>query len=412
MHLDSRNDGVSKIRLPIYAPTFKASPHEFYDGLRTEGPLARIVLPNGVEAWMVTDYDAVRSLFVDYRLSKSSTHASTNWHQNHVNRSSSGQSSPVFDHLLTVDPPSHTRLRKLVAQSFTKKSIERLQPRVAAIVSNQLDQLRSGEVLDFVEHVALPIPLLVVCELIGAPEEDWPELLKWSKLLMTANEDEQEEIVNAGAEFKHYLAHRKDALSLHPDSTLMSELVDACNQGLMSESEYFGMGFILISAGHETTTSLLSVGLAAMLEQRDCWQHLCRHPADVGLIVDELLRYSTPVEVATPRFAAEDISIAGVTIARGDVVFLGLAAACWDPSKFDEAQCLRLDRNSPPQTAFGYGVHYCLGSHLAKLEAVETFLALSQRAPDLELASTPAEWRWRPGLIMRSLERLDVRVGS
>jgi cytochrome P450 len=401
--------GVGASRMPIFDRRFKADPQPFYRALRTRGPLAPVELPTGVRAWMVTDHALARALFVDPRLSKDSRYAGRNWHEAHVNYSE-GTSRPVFAHLLTMDPPDHTRLRRLVARAFTPQQIERRRATVTTVVRTALDALPETEPIDFVSEFAMAVPLTVICELLGIPIEDRAEFRRWSELLIAADESEQALVPAAGAALSDYLLALADARRRSPDDSLFGQLVSTAARGEMTDTELAAMGFLLLVAGHETTASLLAVGLVVLLETDHAWESLGRNPASAPHVVEELVRLCTPVEVTTPRFARDRIDLGPVAIESGDTVFFSLAAVNRDPSCFHDADRFDVTRDPSGHLAFGWGAHYCLGAHLARLEATIAFTELSRRFPGLTIEADRDQLRWSPGLIMRGLRALPIRL--
>jgi cytochrome P450 len=395
--------------LPIFDKDFKADPFPFYDELRASGPLAQVRLPTGVVCWLLVDYTHVRALINDDRLSKDSRFAGPSWHSVHINRD--GETSrPVLEHLLTVDAPEHTRLRALVAPDFRPRRLATLRPMVEAVVSEALDRLDPDTTVDFATEFAALVPLIVICELLGVPIADRQRFRRWAELLMSADEAEQALIPGAARELSDYLLALADERRTAPDDSLFCRLVQARDRGEMTDRELAAMGFILLVAGHETTAGLLSAGLWALHETPGAWRRLCDAPQDTPRIVEELLRFCSPIEVATPRFAREDIEVGTQTIKAGDTVFLGLAAANRDGSRFDQPNDVIVDRAGGGHLAFGLGTHFCLGAGLARLEGEVSFAALSKRFPDLAPVGGQETLMWSPGLLLRGLKTLPVRL--
>lgn len=397
------------IDMPIFDNDFKADPHAFYDELRSAGPLARVRLPTGVVCWLLLDYALVRRLINDDRLSKDSRFGGQNWHAAHLNRDGD-TSRPFLEHLLTMDGPQHARLRSLVAPDFRQRSLAERRPIVEAAVFDALDRLDPEATVDFVSGFATLVPLTVICELLGVPVSDRETFRRWAAVLMSAGEEEQTLIPGAAEELSAYLlalaAHRRTA----PDGSLFSRLVEARDRGEMTDRELAAMGFILLVAGHETTAGLLSAGLLALHETPGAWRHLCENPQNVPSIVEELLRFCSPVEVATPRFAREDIDVDRQTISAGDTVFLSLAAANRDASRFTEPHVFNTGRAPDGHLAFGLGPHFCLGAGLARLEGEVAFTTLSRRFPGMSIVGLRKRLYWSPGLLMRGLRTLPVQL--
>jgi len=395
--------------IPIFDSAFKADPHPFYRDLHHRGPVTAGALPNGTPCWLVTDIVVARALILDERLSKDSRYAGTDWHRAHVTYDE-GTSHPVFSHLLTMDPPRHTELRQLVARSFTRTQIEKLRPTVHALVCRTIDAMPTDRVVDFVAEFALTVPLTVICELIGVPIEDRDSFHRWSTVLMSADDHEQAYVPTVAAELAEYVLQLAAVRRRHPDDSVFSRLVSALDRGDITEAELAAMGFILLVAGHETTASLLSCGLVALVEAGEPWARLGRDPGMVRQVVEELIRFCAPVDVATPRFARCAIEIGATTITEGDTVFLALAPANRDPSVFHNPDRLDVDRDVTGHLGFGFGIHFCLGAQLARLQGAIAFTELSRRFPNVSIAAPATGLDWKPGLIMRGLRRLPVRL--
>lgn len=394
--------------MPIFDRTFKADPYGFYREARDRGPVARVKLPTGVDCWLVTEYALARSLLLDDRLSKDSRDANANWHRSRVTFAGR-DSRPLFRHLLTMNPPDHSRLRRLVASSFAPARIRGMRDTVRSVVEEALDQLPAGEVVDFVSGFAAPVPLTMISEILGVPIADRPHFRRWSELLMSADEDERDSVPTAASELSAYLLEQIERRRKEPDESLFGGLIAALDRDEMSEQELVALGFIILVAGHETTMSLLSAGLLILLETPGAWDGLCAEPATAAAAVEELLRLCAPVEVATPRFATATIEVGRAVIAPGDTVYIGLAAANRDPARFERPDEYDADRASG-HLAFGHGIHFCLGAFLARLEGTVALEALARRFPRIELAAPPEELPWKPGLLMRGLQAMPVRL--
>jgi cytochrome P450 len=259
---------------------------------------------------------------------------------------------------------------------------------------------------------ALPFPLTVICELLGVPPADEPRIRRWSARLLAADLDEPARVPDIADELREYLLALARLKRQSPDDRLFTALVSAHDAGELSASELTAMGFLLLVAGHETTVSLIGNGVLALLRHRSEWRRLCANPGLAPAAVEELLRYDSPLEVATARYATAEIRINDVRIGPGEMVFVGLGAANRDARCFHDPARLDIARaDAGEHVAFGHGIHYCLGASLARLEGEIAFTELAQRCPHLTLAVAADELRWKPGLIMRGLERLPVKIG-
>lgn len=393
---------------------FVQDPHAFYAALRERAPVQRVVLPSGLEAWLVTRYDDVRAGLADPRLAKDFRRL----------RASAGirpgtgrplAQESLSSHMLSADPPDHRRLRTLVNQAFTPRTVERLRPRVEQIAADLLDALPghadADGVVDLLEHYALPLPITVICELLGVPESDRDDVRRWSDDLLSP--EDVDAVPQSAGEFARYLRALVAAKREAPGEDLISDLVVAADgEDRLSEDEQVGMAFLLVVAGHETTVNLVGTGTLALLRRPDLAQRLRADEDGRAAVVEELLRHDGPVNGATLRFTTEDVEIAGVRVRAGDLVLLSLGAADRDPRRFDRADEVDLERGGAGHVAFGHGIHFCLGAPLARLEGVVALGRLVERYPHLSLAAGPGELRWRRSVLLRGLRELPVRLGS
>ncbi|MFI5763983.1 cytochrome P450 [Streptomyces sp. NPDC051563] len=386
-------------QLSLTGSDFTANPFPVYAALRENGPVHRVHIPASGDVWLVIGRDEVRAALTDPRLRNDIRHSAT-WQSDGGNA--------IGLNMLQTDAPHHTRLRSLVAREFTAGRIEAMRPRVQQIADGLLDALPPSGTADLVADYALPLPLTVICELLGVPVEDQHRFHIWSTELVAPSSP-----AAAGAaagEMSAYFAALIAAKGDAPGPDLMSALVRASSKadGLSAE-ELLGMAFLLLVAGHETTVNLISGGVLNLLRHPD---QLAALRADPGLIdgaVEEMLRHDGPVSAAAFRYAAEPVEIAGVRIPAGDSVMLSLAAASRDPEHFADPDRFDIRRAARGHLAFGHGIHHCLGAPLARVEgqiAVETLL---RRLPDLALAAEPDSLVRRPGVMLRGLVSLPVR---
>ena len=388
-----------RIDLPIFDAAFKANPHHLYSILRDAGhSVVPVRLPTGVEAWLVIGHEAARQLLNDPRLSKRTLHRPMH---------------PVFDHLLTMDPPEHTRLRAIAAREFSTQRIRLLRPRITHLATCLLDAIAHRDEVDLLDTFALPLPLKVICELLGIPAADEVRIRDWSARLLEADLEHPDRVPEVAQELHEYLLMLAAAKRDTADDSLFNALVIAADRGELTRTELTAMGFLLLVAGHETTVNLIGNGVVALLRHRREWELLCADEHLATAAVEELLRYESPLDVATARLAVADVSIDGVCIRQGETVFVGLGAANRDGHSFDAPACLTIGRPDVGEhLAFGHGIHYCLGASLARLEGEIAFGQLARRFPNIELGVPVDALRWNPGLIMRGLERLPVRLGG
>jgi cytochrome P450 len=392
------------LQIDFTDPAFQNDPHPVYARMRRTGPVRRVKLPSGLHAWLVTRYDDGRRALADPRLSKSIQA---------VGAASSGQPSltaPIARHMLAVDPPDHTRLRRLVSAAFTARRIESLRPRIEEITTELLDALEGEDEADLIDAFAFPLPIQVICELLGVPAADRDVFREWSNVIV-AGALAGDRLAPAIRELIGYigtlLANRRE----HGGDDLLAGLIQVSEEGdRLSAEELTSMVFLLLIAGHETTVNLIGNGAWLLLRDRERWERLRADRALLPTAIEEFLRFEGPVETSTFRVATERLEIGGVTIEAGDPVVVVLLSANRDEDRFPDAGELRLDRTGNPHLAFGHGIHYCLGAPLARLEAQIAFTALLDRFPGLRLAADPDELPWRPGTLLRGLYTLPVRL--
>ncbi|MBG0563009.1 cytochrome P450 family protein [Actinoplanes aureus] len=395
------------LQIDFTDPAFQADPHPVYAHWRRTGPVTRTRLPSGLTAWLVTRYEDARRALADPRLSKQSAFSVGS--SATANRPS-GPAAVLSRHMLAVDPPDHTRLRRLVSAAFTARRIEELRPRIEEITHDLLDAVEGRDRADLIDTFAFPLPIQVICELLGVPADDRDAFRAWSNVIVAGSQsgDRLEPAIRAMVSYILALLAERRA---HPGEDLLSGLIHVRDEGdRLSEAELSSMVFLLLIAGHETTVNLIGNGTFLLLAERERWERLRAEPALLPTAIEEFLRYEGPVETSTFRVATEDLEIGGVTIAAGDPVVVVLLSANRDGDRFAGADELRLDRTQNAHLAFGHGIHYCLGAPLARLEAQVAFTALLNRHPGLRLAIPPEDLRWRPGLLLRGLETLPVRL--
>jgi cytochrome P450 len=393
------------------SPKFKHDPFPILQDLRTTAPLYRYELSDGRTAWMVTRYDDVLAILKDSRFVKDIRHALPPEIAAQVTSHSEAQANMIRHHMLSSDPPDHTRLRHLVSKAFTPRMIEQMRPRIQQIADELLDQVQERGQMDLIADFAFPLPITVICELLGVPVEDRQKFRAWSNALLDrsgiliANTEPPAEL----GEFAHYLQALVAEKRERPDDRLVSQLVGVEESGdKLAENELISMIWLLLIAGHETTVNLIGNGVLALLQHPEQWRKLQDDPALVGSAVEELLRYTAPVMVSTGRWASEDVEMHGMVIARGDMVQLSLMAANIDPGRFPAPEELDITREENEHLAFGKGIHFCLGAPLARLEGQIALGTLLRRLPGLHLNVSSEELHWRPGLLLHGLQELPV----
>jgi cytochrome P450 len=317
--------------------------------------------------------------------------------------------SLLYDNMLSADGDNHRRLRGLVSRAFTRRNVESMAPRIQEIAGELIDDFAPSGQVDLIEAYAFPLPIIVICELLGIPPRDRLQFRRWSHAFIGIDYDENTHFGQL-VEFVRYITGLIDDRRAQPRDDLISALVQAEEDGQsLTQQELTSMIALLIVAGHETTVNLIGNGTAALLQHPDQTAVLRRDPALIAGAIDEFLRYAGPVEFATQRFAAEDVLISGTLIRRGTPVTVILAAANRDPQPFARPDALRVLRDAHQHLGFGYGVHYCIGAPLARLEAKIAFNTLLERLPTLQLAIPAADLVYTEGAVVRGLVRLPVK---
>ncbi|MYS19257.1 cytochrome P450 [Streptomyces sp. SID4948] len=392
---------METIDLAGYGEEFIADPYPVYARLREQGPLHHVNTPSGGEMWLVVGYEEGRAVLADPRLSKDWRTLLDDPDDLYV----------ISANMLESDAPQHSRLRKLVAGEFTSRRIEALRPRVQDITDRLLDALPPSGSADLIEAFAFPLPITVICELLGVPDLDRGMFSALSRKVIGENTGYDEEAA-AAADLGGYLTSLiEDKRRGGPQADLLSALIQARDEegDQLSAEELVGMAFLLLVAGHETTVNLIANGVLALLRHPD---QLAALRADPGLMdgaVEEMLRYEGPLENATYRFTREPTEIAGRLVPAGQVVTVVLAAGNRDPGRYPAPDTFDIRRDPRGHLAFGHGVHYCLGAPLARMEGRIAITSLLARCPDLTLDAPAAELLWRPSSLIRGVHRLPVR---
>jgi cytochrome P450 len=402
------------LNVDIASPEHKANPYPFYARLRDEAPVYRVTLPDRQAAWLIARYADVAAAFKDDRLVKDRLNALTP-EQAAKQPWVPGFFKPLTRNMLDLDVPDHTRLRGLVHKAFTPRLVERMSERVQAVTDGLLDAARSRGRMDLIRDYALPLPTTIIAEMLGVPAADRHRFHRWSSAIVSANASGwgMVKAIPGVMAFLRYIRKLVQARRAAPRDDLVSALVQAEEAGeTLSEDELLAMVFLLLVAGHETTVNLIGNGMLALLRNPGELARLRHDPELIKPAVEELLRYDSPLETATERYAREDVTIAGATIPRGGLVYLAIASANRDERQFPEPDKLDITREPNRHLSFGQGIHYCLGAPLARLEGHIAINTLLRRAPELRLAVEPQALRWRRGLVLRGLASLPVELAA
>jgi cytochrome P450 len=366
--------------------------------------------------WLVTRYADARAGLNDPRLAKDTAAFGGLLERHLVTTQHRIQFAEVLlGHMLNSDPPDHTRLRKLVNRAFTGRAIAALRPRIQAIAAELTDamaaRVEAGEhTVDLLDAFAFPLPMTVICEILGVPDQERDDFRRWSNMVLSsAASEDRSAAAGAMAEYLNRLVADKRA---HPAQDMLSEIVAASEDAdRLSAVEAVSMAFLLLVAGHETTVNLIGNGMLALLRHPDRLAELRADPDLTPAAVEEFLRFDGPINLATFRHTTEPVTIAGTAIPAGEIVLISLASANRDPAQYDRADELDLHRDAG-NLAFGYGIHHCLGASLARLEGEIAFRTLLDRFPDMTLAAEPTELTWRTSTLIRGLVELPVYLSG
>jgi len=319
---------------------------------------------------------------------------------------------PVIDNMLGSDEPDHTRLRTLVHKAFTQKRVEELRGRIEALTREVIAECPRQNTWDLVADYALPIPTTIIGEMLGVPPQDKMRFRRWSDALLQSTATSWKGMIGNTPKFIAFLKYIRgliEARRRNPKDDLISALVAAEEAGdKLTSDELLSMVLLLLIAGYETTVNLISCGTLALLEHPDQWERLRAEPRLVSSAVEEMLRFYTPIDYATYRWAHDDMPVRGVTIPRGENVMVSISSANRDEAQFDSPDRFDIGREPNRHIAFGQGIHYCLGAFLARLEGQIAFTTLANECPTLHLAVPRDAIRWRMSMLLRGLEQLPV----
>ena len=393
-------------------PQFLADPYPFYEGLRGADPVLWMPELFGIGGWIVTGHAACSAALRSKHFGKEGHKVVAAEKLAAIPQESAEVAERRKSNMLFRDPPDHTRLRGLVTQAFTPRTIERLRPHIAEIAEDLLSSMAASGEADLIHDYAFPLPIIVIAELLGVSPADRDQFKLWSTDLtgginLGASIEDLTRTGRAMEALSAYLTEVIEERRRAPRADLISDLVRVQDAGdQLSMDELLATCRLLLTAGHETTVNLIGNGTLALLRHPEQRAALAADPSRLGHAIEELLRYDSPVQL-TVRFAMDDAPLGAHTAKRGDVVILLLGAANRDPAQFAAPARLELGReNAQSHLSFGGGIHYCLGGPLARLEGELAVGALLRRMPDLALA--PGEVEWRPHMVLRGPKALPV----
>jgi cytochrome P450 len=386
-----------------YTPALPGQPAPDIVTISGGRPVFRAELPDGRIAWLVSGYENVRQMVIDQRFSRALAVA--------PGRAQPGFEMSAAGSISGMDPPGHTRLRKLVASAFTVRRVEALRPRVAAIVGQLIDAMTGQrQPADLVADFSLPLPTQVICEMLGVPAADLAQFHAWSDTIIGDWQRDADEIMTAAVELYGYFGTLIEIKRAQPADDLTSALIAARDHtDRLSEHELTAMCCALLIAGHETTANHINLSLLLLLDHPGQVATLRADPKLIPGAVEELLRCTRLGGLPPARVTSEDVRLGGVTIPAGELVIPLYSTANRDRSVFTDPDRLDVTREATSHLAFGAGVHHCLGAQLARVELQEAFRGLIGRLPGLRLAVPARDLEYKPGMAIYSLRALPVR---
>ncbi|AIG79004.1 Hypothetical protein AJAP_30910 [Amycolatopsis japonica] len=368
-------------------------------------PMSRVVFPSGCEGWLVTRYEDVRLIFSDTRFSRNLLAPGAPC------LIEPGDFSTGEHSILNMDPPDHTRLRKLTAQAFTVRRIAGLRPRIQQIADTLLRAMAEhGPPVDLVEMFAFPLPTAVMCEILGVPYEGRERFRQWSRVIVTPMAYSPADVAQARRDGADDMAALVAVKRETPGEDLLSVLVHARDEDgdRLTEAELIDLATQLLLAGHETTVSLIATGIVLLAGHPDQLAALRSDPSLTEGAVEEIMRFDGPADASLLRVALEDVELSAGPVRRGEAVLAHTGAANRDEAAFPGASRFDIRRRNAPQLGFGHGLHFCLGAALARLEGEIAFRTLLDGLPGLDLAVPASAIAWRPPLSIRGPEAVPV----
>jgi len=389
---------------PLQDPRFFADPYPTYARLRNAAPVQQVPTGSaGRFSYLVTGYAEAREAFTDPRLSKNTARF-------FAGRLSDRDLHPaVSQNMLATDPPEHARLRALVTKAFSTGAVAKLRPCIAGLVDELLDAWPEHGPVDLVAGLAVPLPVTVICEMLAVPEADREQVHAWSGELFAAGDPRRIDVASqaVGTYMTDLVAARRG----FPGESLLDDLIAVRDgQDRLTEDELVSLAVLLLVAGHETTTNFIGNAALALLQHPESLARLKAEPELFGTALDELLRFDSPVGIATFRYSAEALTLGGTDIPAGVPVLIAPGAANRDPARFPDPDRVDLDRGAPGHLAFGHGIHRCLGAPLARAEGELALRAVFARFPDVRLARPVEQLEWRHTRLTRGLTSLPVEV--
>jgi len=393
---------------------FMQRPYEILEKFRKAGRVHHVMFPHGADVWLVTRYDDVRQLLSDPRVSKDGRRMNEMFARHTGTYVEDEKPDVGFDdelsyHMLNSDPPYHTRLRGLVSKAFTLRRMEAFRPRIAQLVEEMLDALAGRDEVDLVGEYAQPLPIIIICDVLGIPFEDREMFQRWAVQLVGAGQPP--EVVEQAS--KNVYEYGKQVIGIkraHPEDDMMSALARVMEGDRLTDIELTAMIFLFTVAGHITSQHTLSNGVLSLLTHPAEMAKLRTDTSLIPAAIDELMRYDGPVGVATFRFTAEEVTVGDTVIPAGEILALSMLSAHRDETKFPDPNRLDVTRRPTGVLAFGHGVHFCIGQPLAKIQTELALRRLLERFPHLRLIVDPATLKWESSALLRGVINLPVSV--
>ncbi len=399
---------LDKVEVDLIAPEVLRNPHPTLAKLREEAPIYQVQHREmGSHPWLLTRYDDAIALLNDERFTKNFQRIPNQQRDESRKDYMMEAAAAINRHMLTLDPPDHTRLRSLIHKAFTPKMIRELEGRIQEITDDLIAGMLAKDSVDFIADFAFLLPVTVIAELLGVPREDRDMFKRWSQTIILGGSavGNMEQVGVAALEFIMYFHEKFDERRASPQDDLITGLVQVEEAGdKLDPQELISMVFLLLVAGHETTVNLLGNGMLALLQHPDQKQMLKQNPDLIRTAVDELLRFDGPVGVSTMRWALEDVEF------HGQMVVASLLAANRDPSAFENPDMLDITRTPNKHLAFGNGIHYCVGAPLARMEGAVAFNTLLKRLPNLALAVDSDQLEWNKTILLHGMKSMPVTV--
>ncbi|NHM31954.1 cytochrome P450 family protein [Neobacillus terrae] len=384
----------------LFTKNFTQNPYLAYAKLRENDPVYKMMFPDG-QGWLITRYEDAIEVLKDPRVVKDFSK---------LYGGSMEYGSVFMNNMLFSDPPDHKRLRGLVQKAFTPQMNSGMRDRIQEITNELLDKATDKTKMNLIDEFAFPLPIIVICEILGVPSADRDKFRIWSNSLIEGtNGEHAADMFQHMNEFIQYLREWFEKVRHNPGNDLISQLIMAEEGGdELTEREIYGVVSLLIIAGHETTVNLIGNSILALLEHAEQLNLLKSQPELIPNAIEESLRFNGPVEFSTSRWASENMEFKGKFIRRGELMIIALNSANHDPDQFNDPEIFDITREKSPHLAFGKGIHLCLGAPLARLEGEIAIKSLLERFPDMKLAVSKDELEWRPGMIVRGVKEIPL----